>query len=136
MFRRVGESFRRFLSGRYGSDTLNLALMIVAVVISLLNTILSLILRSSFVYAVILYPLFYLVTMLLLGLCLARSLSRNIYKRQQENKRFLRLRARLFDRRNRYFRCPKCKQTVRVPRHRGKLSIRCPKCGEKFIRKT
>ena len=30
----------------------------------------------------------------------------------------------------------KCGQTVRVPKHRGKLCIRCPKCGEKFIRKT
>ena len=43
---------------------------------------------------------------------------------------------RLKDRQHRYFACPKCRQTVRVPRGKGKISITCPKCREKFIRKT
>ena len=136
MFRRFGSSLRRFLYGRYGSDNLNLALLVLSVVISLLNTVLTFFLSHSAVYVSIIYPLLYVVVMVLLGFMLARSLSRNIQKRRKENQAFLRLRSRLFDYRNRYFRCPKCRQTVRVPRKKGKISIRCPKCGEKFIRKT
>ncbi|MBO2527292.1 MAG: hypothetical protein CW335_03815, partial [Clostridiales bacterium] len=72
----------------------------------------------------------------LLGFSLFRTFSRNIYTRQKENRRFRQLWTRLRDRKNRYYRCPKCRQTVRVPKGRGKISIRCPKCGEKFIKKT
>lgn len=134
MFKRLGESFRRFLYGRYGSDQLNLALLIAAVVLSLLSGILSLLLPvTAGVYTnLLLSTLMYA----LLVIALFRMLSRNIAKRQRENQKFRNLWTRLTDRKNRYFRCPKCSQTVRVPRHRGKLNIRCPKCGERFIRKT
>ena len=43
---------------------------------------------------------------------------------------------RLKDRQHRYYKCPKCRQSVRVPRGKGKISITCPRCREKFIRKT
>ena len=36
----------------------------------------------------------------------------------------------------RIFKCPKCGQKLRVPRGKGKIAIRCRKCGEEFIRKT
>ena len=36
----------------------------------------------------------------------------------------------------RFFKCPMCKQEVRVPRGHGKIEITCPKCREKFIRRT
>ena len=39
-------------------------------------------------------------------------------------------------RKNRYYKCPKCKQLVRVPRGKGKISITCPRCKEKFVKKT
>ena len=65
-----------------------------------------------------------------------RTLSLNTYKRYQENRKFLQVINRLKDRRNRYFDCPKCRQMVRVPRGKGKISITCPRCHEKFIRKT
>lgn len=136
MFRRFGDSLRRFMAGRYGTDKLNMAMLVAAVALSLLNTVLSLFLRWNTVYLGVIYPLLHLAVIVLVGVDMFRMFSRNIYKRQQENKRFCQLLTRLRDRRNRYFRCPKCRQLVRVPRHRGKLSIRCPKCGEKFIRKT
>ena len=136
MFRRIGASIRRFMYGRYGTDELNLALLIFAVALSLVNTVLSIFLRNFRVYTALIYPLLHMLVFVLLALLLCRTLSKSIPKRQQENRAFLRLKARLTDRHNRYFRCPKCKQTVRVPRHRGKISIRCPKCGDKFIRKT
>lgn len=136
MFKKIGQAVRRFLYGRYGTDQLNLALLITAIVISLLNSILAAALSASFVYMNIIYPLLYLVIIGLLTFSLVRMFSRSIYRRQQENKKFLRFWNRIRDRKNRYFSCPNCKQMVRVPRNRGKINIRCPKCGEKFIRKT
>ena len=65
---------------------------------------------------------------------LFRVFSRNIEKRSLENRRYLTLKARLTYRSNRYYRCPNCRQTVRVPRGRGKICIKGPKCGEKFVR--
>lgn len=136
MFKKIGQAVRRFLYGRYGSDQLNLALLITAIVISLVNSILAAALSASFVYTNIIYPLLHLLIVGLLVISIVRMLSRSIYRRQKENKAFLRFWNRLRDRKNRYFSCPNCKQVVRVPRHRGKINIRCPKCGEKFIRKT
>ena len=136
MFRRFGESFRRFMYGRYGSDELNIALLIAAVAVSLSNTFLSLFLRISVVYTRVISPILYLLMLALLGYSLFRTFSRNIYARQKENRWFKLRWERLRDRKNRYYSCPKCKQTVRVPKGKGKISIHCPKCGETFIKKT
>ena len=40
------------------------------------------------------------------------------------------------DKEHRYFACPKCGQTVRVPKGEGKIRVTCPKCGEKFEKKA
>mgnify|MGYP001122250664 CR=1 FL=1 len=32
--------------------------------------------------------------------------------------------------------CPGCGQKIRVPRGRGKIAIRCPKCNREFIRRS
>ena len=122
--------------GRYGSDQLNMAILIAAVLVSLTNSILTVFLRESGVYSSIVAPILSVTVYGLLIYSFFRMFSRNIYKRQRENRRFTQLWMRLKDRNNRYFRCPNCKQTVRVPRGRGKICIRCPKCGEKFTRKT
>ncbi|MBO7290333.1 MAG: hypothetical protein J6U62_02605, partial [Bacteroidaceae bacterium] len=62
--------------------------------------------------------------------------SRKVEARLAENAAFEGLLRRIKDRSHRYFRCPNCKQTVRVPKGQGKINIRCPKCGESFIKKT
>ena len=122
--------------GRYGSDQLNMAILVAAVLVSLTNSVLTVFLRESTVYSGIVAPILSEIVYGLLIYSFFRMFSRNIYKRQRENRRFTQLWMRLKDRNNRYFRCPNCKQTVRVPRGRGKICIRCPKCGEKFTRKT
>ncbi len=131
-FGRVREGFQRFMWGRYGVDQLNLSLLGAAVVVSLLGMILSRLLLigpiASLVTGLLVYAL--------LGLYIFRVLSKNLDARRRENRRFLSLFRGLLDRDNRYYRCPNCKQTVRVPRGRGKIKISCPKCSEKFIRRS
>lgn len=118
--------------GRYGVDQLNIFLLIAAVALNLVALILS---RFGAVCAVI-GMLVNLVSYGVLFWYLYRFLSRNIEKRILENRRYLARKSQITDRQNRYYRCPNCKQTVRVPRGRGKICIKCPKCSEKFIRKS
>ena len=33
-----------------------------------------------------------------------------------------------------FFKCPTCKQEVRVPKGHGKIEITCPKCRERFVK--
>ena len=118
---------RNFMAGRYGTDRLNMAILGAGLVASLL----SMMVRVAPVN-LILWALSY-------GLmiwAIIRSLSRNTYKRYQENRKFLQVFDRLKDREHRYFDCPKCHQMVRVPRGKGKIAITCPRCREKFVKKT
>ena len=118
---------RRFMMGRYGTDKLNMVILGTGLVLSLLVMFIKL-------------PLLDLVlTVLSYGLmiwAIFRTLSRNTYKRYQENRKYLRLLERIKDREHRYFECPRCRQPVRVPKGKGKIAITCPKCKEKFIKKT
>ena len=127
MLAKAGSWMRRFMEGRYGNDKLNMAILLTGVVMSILSSILG-----GFLLKVILWALSY-------GLmiwAIFRCLSRNTYKRYQENRRYLQLLDRVKDRQHRYYDCPKCRQRVRVPRGKGKISITCPRCKEKFVRKT
>ena len=124
---KVAGGYRNFMAGRYGTDRLNMVVLCTGLVASLLSMMISA-RPFNLIFWVISYGL------MIWAIC--RSLSRNIYARYQENRRFLQVCERLKDRQNRYFDCPKCHQTVRVPRGKGKISITCPRCKEKFIRKT
>ncbi|MBE6977929.1 MAG: hypothetical protein E7438_04725 [Ruminococcaceae bacterium] len=118
---------QRFMMGRYGTDKLNSLLLWIAVIFVLLSVFLQ-------------NPVLNLVAVLaaygLMGVVIFRSLSRNTYRRHRENRRYLNLLERLKDREHKYFACPKCKQSVRVPKGKGKIAITCPKCREKFVKKT
>lgn len=35
-----------------------------------------------------------------------------------------------------FFKCPACHQKIRVPKGKGRIEITCPRCGEKFVKKT
>lgn len=118
---------QRFMVGRYGHDRLNMALLIVGVVLCFLQILIPFAM-TRFIFS--------LLSEAVLIVTLFRCFSRNTYKRYQENRKFLLMMDRFKDRNNRYFTCPKCHQTVRVPRGKGKISIICPKCREKFIKKT
>lgn len=125
----------RFMYGRYGSDQFNVFLMVLTIVLLVLNMIFF---KNGFlsllIWVILIYQIF-------------RTYSKNIYKRRMENNKFLTLihpfkkRANLAkkqaqDKEHRYFICPSCKQNVRVPRGKGKIVITCPKCGNKFEKRT
>lgn len=130
-FSKLSQSFSRFMYGRYGNDSLNQFLIGVWFVEVLVN---------SFVHSVILY----LLGAVLCAVVFYRMFSKNLVKRRRENaawydfsakvKSFFRLwRARLRDRKvARFFKCPKCKAPIRMPRKVGKFNIRCTRCGNVF----
>lgn len=125
---KISAGLRRFMTGRYGSDKLNMWILGTGVFCCVVALFL------------VRFPVVYLVlnslSYLLMFWAIFRTLSRNTYKRYQENRRFLMLRDRIKDRQHKHFSCPKCRQPVRVPRGKGKIAITCPKCGEKFVRKS
>ena len=120
--------FQKLMDGRYGVDKLNLTLLFVGFAFSVLSFIFSWVPVVNLLCTVLSY--------VCLVFAVIRCFSKNTYKRYQENRKFLMFFQRLKDREHRYYDCPRCRQQVRVPRGKGKISIKCPKCGEKFIKKT
>ena len=140
MFFTMMNRLRNFMYGRYGMDGLNLFLWIFSLVLILIASVFSVIPSIPTIVALVLRIL----SLILLVLTVFRSFSRNIAARQKENIALTRMWNKIRtvfqprpDRKtHKYFRCPKCSQKVRVPRGKGKISIKCPKCGDKFIRNT
>ena len=128
------EKFYRFMQGRYGNDQFNRFLMILVIVC----------------FALSLFGVrpFYVLGMVLLIYAYFRLFSKNIYKRRQENAVYLRYEYKVrqwfatfkrdMEQRKTHhiYRCPSCKQKIRIPRGKGKIEIRCPKCGQTFIKKS
>lgn len=128
------ERIRQFMSGRYGMDDLGQFLNIVIIVILVLSLFLAPVL-SYLAFALLIYTYY-------------RALSRNTQKRLTENEAYKALRQRItsgysqgrqrFTQRNtyRFFRCPSCRQSLRVPKGKGNITVTCPKCGTRFDRKS
>lgn len=130
-FRQLGYKLKmglvRFMSGRYGTDKLNSVLLWTGLILCLISMFLPV--GWSNLTMSLLAQVFMIVAVF-------RCFSRNTYKRYQENRRFLFLIQKIRDREHKYFSCPKCRQSVRVPKGKGKISITCPQCREKFVKKT
>ena len=126
------------MAGRNGNDQLNIFLLIVDLILMLLSSIFSKSIGG------VLYP----IVIALLVYVYFRMFSRNVYKRREENGKYMRLKykaaaeLRLFNERwiqrkdYKFFTCPSCRASLRVPRHRGKIKIVCRKCGTSFFGKT
>ncbi len=122
----------RSMYGRYGTDTLGKVMLVTYVVIVLLHTVLSFFIDA---------PLFdlcvWLVSITLAVLIFWRMLSRNVVKRRRENEKFcgfFRLRKnKLRDRKTHVYRkCPSCHAVLRLPRAKGKHTVVCPRCKNRF----
>ena len=130
--------FQRFMSGRYGGDAFSNFLSLAALVVVVLGLFvpgLFGMLLGWLGWAALIYSYY-------------RIFSRNIPKRAAENRWYLAKQAAVSQRFSsmktrwrmrqtyRYFRCPHCRQELRVPRGRGRISITCPKCATQFIKKS
>lgn len=130
--------FQRMMSGRHGLDQFSRFLTLTACVIAILSLVGS---GTWLIY--LWYP-----AVILLIYSYFRMFSRNLYKRDMENQwylnktekiraRFKLLRTRFQQRRDyRFFNCPNCDTVVRVPKGKGAINITCPKCRERFTRKS
>ena len=133
------ERFARFMAGRYGTDQLNKFLSIVSLVFMVAAVVFN---------GTRISQLIWIIAFVLLVIVYVRMLSRNVYKRSDENNRFLRirysaagklkmLRERWVQRKDyKFFTCPSCHTTLRVPRGPGKIKIVCRKCGSSFTGKS
>mgnify|MGYP000003638190 len=73
-----------------------------------------------------------------------RVLSKNIYQRRKENDMYLKIKNKIlstynynkkkYKDRNTYMykKCPNCRQKIRLPLKKGKHTVKCPKCSNKF----
>lgn len=132
------EKLQRFMYGRYGLDSFGKFTIIVSLVLMLLanfaparlGSVLSLL-----CWALLIYTYF-------------RMFSRHTYKRACENRAYLTKTAKvrhfftsqksiMAQRKTHHiYKCPTCKQKIRVPKGKGRIEIRCPKCNTTFIKKS
>ena len=134
------EKLIKFMYGRYGNDELNqflFKLVFVSLVISFLSG------TASF-----LGDIFYFLALIIVVFIYFRMFSKNFNKRYSERTAYLNYYNKVklsLDKQNKirqqkksyaFFKCPSCKQKVRVPKGKGKISIHCPKCGVDFIKRS
>ena len=130
----IRNALRRFMYGRYGSDELNLFLLVTYLVLLLLSALPGLGLLETVAFVLMAWSLF-------------RMLSRNYAARRAENAKFLHVagpvirwlrlrRTILRDKEHRYFKCPNCGQQLRVPKGKGSITVTCRSCGVSFREKS
>lgn len=125
------ERVASFMKGRYGIDRLYYFLLAICSILIVIN----LFANSLIIYVIesgLLVYTFY------------RVMSRNVYKRQQENAKFVKLlekpkkainlhKCKKRDRKTHvYKKCPSCKNNLRLPRENGKHTVVCPCCKNRF----
>lgn len=129
------DRFANWMSGRNGMDELarfESGLVLILLIISLFS-------RLGVLYIVALAVMIHMYY---------RMFSKNVSKRYEENQKFLNFRynrtvewnkkKKHFAQRKTYcfFKCPQCRQEVRVPKGHGKICITCPRCRTEFIKRT
>ena len=129
---RIAGKIRSFFYGRNGFDDLAKHSLILSIVVFLIY---------GFLPQGILKLIFSLITYGLMVYAYFRILSKKVYKRTQENKKYLgainMTKTRWKQRKtHKFYRCPKCKTWLRVPKGRGKITITCVKCSTKFDKRT
>ncbi|MEN6313154.1 MAG: hypothetical protein ABFD25_02780 [Clostridiaceae bacterium] len=127
--------FKKFMTGRYGGDQLSMFLLVLSILLTLITQIARI-------------PLFTFIAYIPLGICIFRMLSRNTQKRSMENYRYSMLVSPIYawfkkkqrrlseSKTHRFFKCPKCKAELRLPKGKGKIIIICPKCKNEFRSKS
>lgn len=133
------ERLARFMQGRYGVDQFSNFLTIAALVMLVIEFFVPVAHIRSGLNSL---------ALLLLVYSYYRILSKNHYKRYTENECYLkyynkikfyfaRKKSHMQQRKtHKIFKCPSCKQAIRIPKGKGKIAITCPKCHTEFIRRS
>lgn len=127
---------QRFLQGRYARfDELNRTLLLTSVVLALINIFTGYLWVRLLILITVAYVYY-------------RFFSKHIHPRLNENQWFILRKQRLmqkvhaFRKRHltqkeyRYFKCPKCQQSLRAPKGRGTIKVTCSNCQNQFIKKV
>ena len=135
MMNRIRYKLSQFMQGRYGVDNLSRFLSAVLLVYLLVTMFLP-------------FPYSSALSLVMVAVIYLRTFSRNIPKRYEENRKFLHLRDRVssffrnfrsdFAQRREYhiYKCPRCSQKIRIPRGKGRIMVRCPRCGDEFKKRS
>ena len=130
------ERFARFMQGRYGAygtDRFTRFLIVLFLIVFVITSFTKIKIDQIFPTVIIVYTYF-------------RLLSRNIPARYRENElyahfasralsRFSTLKLTLNDRKaNHIYKCPTCGQKIRIPRGKGRIMVRCPRCTGEFLK--
>ncbi len=127
------EKLHSFMSGRYGFDQFSRFLMGTALVLCILDLFVHSLFLNSWLVVIICYVYF-------------RMFSRNHARRYQENQKFLQIKnsiigkfnseKRMMQQRKTHhiYKCPTCRQKIRIPRGKGRICITCPKCKTEFTK--
>ena len=130
---RLAYKFSTWMYGRYGTDELNIVLIITSFAIAIL---------AIFPFLRIISPLS---TLLIILVCV-RMFSKNIDKRREELDKYYRVKDKLVPqislykkmwnerKTHRYFKCKICKTVLRVPKINNKIVVTCPNCRNKTIK--
>ena len=132
MWNRIKWYLQKFMIGRNGRDELQTISLWIAIIFMFLSPMVTRLVKfpliDALAYGLVLYSIF-------------RFCSKDVYKRREENQKFLReveffkLR-RSVRKTHKIYRCKGCGRKIRIPKGRGKVEITCPLCGKKFIRRT
>ena len=137
------EWFNKFIQSRYGGDEYGRHLSMIAIVFLLLSVVFYNILHITIASSIC-----FVIGMIIIFRCYYRMFSKDITHRTAENEKYLASKAETdklkaqrkarAEQKNTYkfFKCPNCKVYNRIPKGKGKVEITCPKCGEKFTRKS
>ena len=129
------DKMMRFMQGRYGTDDFYKFLFWVALIGIVINWFFKSQLLSFAVTLILVYAMY-------------RVLSKNHSARYAENQRYLQATAKIrywFDQQKKLmeerkyhhiYTCPKCRQKIRIPKGKGKIMVRCPKCHYEFQKRS
>lgn len=118
----------RFMQGRNGRDELAKAVSYGFLAVYIIGILFH---SRFFLYVSLLFFAYYMY----------RVLSKDLYARREENRKFVTYieTARIKrEQRKHYkiFKCKGCGRNIRVPRGKGKIEVTCPMCGNKTIHRT
>lgn len=141
------EKLQRFMMGRYGIDAFSKFLLGAAMILWILDMFMNSRILYSWALLLLIYSYF-------------RMFSRNTTKRYQENMKFLTMKQKFLSKcktlskgndnnqdgakfnksykeqrkTHHIYKCPTCKQKIRIPKGKGRICITCPKCKTEFTK--